>query len=55
MDAITTAYLWYLGPERDDTMFAAYAATYPDDVHQGLLIFRNEGLQALCSYVETTL
>jgi hypothetical protein len=55
MDAITTAYLWYLGPERDDAMFAAYAATYPKDVHEGLHVLREGGVWALACYVEKTL
>lgn len=51
-DAITTAYTWYLGPERDDDWFAAYAATYPTDVQEGLHAYRSGGVQALDAYLE---
>lgn len=51
-DAITTAYTWYLGPERDDGWFAAYAATYPSDIQEGLLAYRSGGEQALHAYLE---
>lgn len=53
-DAITTAYAWYLGPERDDTWFAAYAAAYPQDIQEGLHAYRTGGVQALDAYVEGT-
>jgi hypothetical protein len=52
-DAILTALLWYLGPERDDAWFAAYAATYPPDIEQGLHVLRSGGEQALDAYLET--
>lgn len=55
MDAVTTAFLWYLGPERDDIMFAAYAATYPNDVTEGLHVLRDGGMQALSCYVEKSI
>lgn len=53
-DAILTAALWYLGPAADDDWYAAYAATYPTDVEQGLLELRSGGEQALFAYLETT-
>jgi hypothetical protein len=51
-DAITTAYLWYLGPQRDDDWFASYAATYPPDIREGLHVYRTGGEQALDAYLE---
>jgi hypothetical protein len=51
-DAILTAQQWYLGPERDDAWFAAYAATYPSDIEKGLHALRTGGEQALDAYLE---
>jgi hypothetical protein len=51
-DVITTALLWYLGPEQDDTWFSAYAATYPSEVEQGLHVLRSGGEQALDVFLE---
>ena len=51
-DAITTALLWYLGPEQDDEWFSAYAATYPTEVEQGLHALRTGGGQALDAFLE---
>ena len=53
-DAITTAYTWYLGPSGDDAWFAAYAATYPADVEEGLHAYRSGGEQALDAYLKET-
>lgn len=51
-DAITTAFLWCLGPAGDDDWFTAYAATYPMDVQEGLHAYRSGGEQALAAYLE---
>lgn len=54
-DAVTTAFLWYLGPADDPAWFAAYAATYPSDIQKGLHVLRTGGGQALDAYLEETL
>jgi hypothetical protein len=51
-DAVTTAFLWYLGPAGDGAWFAAYAATYPSDIEKGLHVLRSGGEQALDAYLE---
>ena len=52
-DAVTTAFLWYLGPAADADWFASYAATYPPDIAQGLHAFYSGGDQALDAYLES--